>query len=88
MDTTAVLKRFVMERRILARLEHPNIAQLLDGGSTTDGLPYFVMEYVEGLPITKFCDSHRFSTGERLELFQKVCSAVSYAHKIWLFTAI
>ncbi|MGI8641126.1 MAG: protein kinase domain-containing protein [Pyrinomonadaceae bacterium] len=81
MDTTAVLKRFVMERRILARLEHPNIAQLLDGGSTTDGLPYFVMEYVEGLPITKFCDSHEFSTGERLELFQKVCSAVSYAHQ-------
>jgi eukaryotic-like serine/threonine-protein kinase len=60
MDTSAVLKRFVMERKILAQLEHPNIASLLDGGSTTDGLPYLVMEYIEGEPITKFCDSHQF----------------------------
>lgn len=81
MDTNAVLKRFVMERQILANLENPFIATLLDGGSTTDGLPYLVMEYVEGEPITKFCDSHRFSTEERLELFQKVCSAISYAHQ-------
>ena len=81
MDTNAVLKRFVMERQILANLEHPNIAGLLDGGSTTDGLPYLVMEYVEGEPITKFCDSHGFSTPERLELFRKVCSAVSHAHQ-------
>jgi len=81
MDTTAVLKRFVMERQILAQLQHPNIASLLDGGTTTDGLPYFVMEYVDGEPITEFCASHRFSTEERLELFQKVCSAISHAHQ-------
>ena len=81
MDTNAVLKRFVMERQILAQLEHPNIASLLDGGSTTDGLPYFVMEYVEGLPITKFCDAHELSIDERLDLFIKVCTAISYAHQ-------
>ena len=81
MDTAAVLKRFVMERKILASLENPHIASLLDGGSTTDGLPYLVMEYIEGEPITKFCDSHRFSIEERLELFRKVCSAISYAHQ-------
>ncbi|MEP6923316.1 MAG: serine/threonine-protein kinase, partial [Pyrinomonadaceae bacterium] len=81
MDTNAVLKRFVVERQILANLEHPNIAGLLDGGSTTDGLPYLVMEYIEGEPITKFCDSHQFSTEERLKLFQEICAAVSYAHQ-------
>jgi eukaryotic-like serine/threonine-protein kinase len=81
MDTTAVLKRFVMERKILASLENPYIANLIDGGSTSDGLPYLVMEYIEGEPITKFCDSHRFSITERLELFRKVCSAISYAHQ-------
>ena len=81
MDTNAVLKRFVMERRILANLEHPNIAGLLDGGSTVDGLPYLVMEYVDGEPITKFCNSHRYSTAERLELFRNVCSAISHAHQ-------
>ena len=81
MDTNAVLKRFVMERQILAQLQHPNIANLLDGGTTTDGLPYFVMEYVAGEPITKFCNAHAFSTEERLELFRKVCSAISYAHQ-------
>lgn len=81
MDTNAVLKRFVMERQILAQLEHPNIASLLNGGSTTDGLPYLVMEYIEGEPITKFCDLHQFSIEERLELFRKVCAAVSYAHQ-------
>ena len=81
MDTNAVLKRFVMERRILAQLQHRFIANLLDGGSTPDGLPYFVMEHVEGLPITKFCDSQELSIDERLELFRKVCSAMSYAHQ-------
>lgn len=81
MDTTAVLKRFVMERKILASLENPNIASLLDGGSTADGLPYLVMEYIEGEPITKFCDLHQFSIEERLALFRKVCSAISYAHQ-------
>jgi Serine/threonine protein kinase len=81
MDTNAVLKRFVMERQILARLEHPNIAGLLDGGSTADGLPYLVMEYFEGEPITKFSDSRMLGVEERLELFCKVCDAISYAHQ-------
>jgi serine/threonine protein kinase/tetratricopeptide (TPR) repeat protein len=81
MDTSAVLKRFVMERQILADLEHPNIARLLDGGTTPDGLPYFVMEYVAGEPVTKFCDSHGLDINARLELFQKVCAAISYAHQ-------
>jgi eukaryotic-like serine/threonine-protein kinase len=81
MDTGAVLKRFVMERKILAQLENPNIASLLDGGSTPDGLPYLVMEFVEGLPVTKFCDSNNLDISDRLELFQKICSAVSYAHQ-------
>jgi serine/threonine protein kinase len=81
MDTSSVLKRFVMERKILASLENPNIASLIDGGSTQDGLPYLVMEYIEGEPITKFCASHRFSIEERLELFRKVCAAIAYAHQ-------
>lgn len=80
MDTNAVLKRFVMERSILAHLEHPNIAGLIDGGTTPDGLPYFVMEYVDGVPVTKYCVANASSIHERLELFQKVCAAVSYAH--------
>lgn len=81
MDTEAVLNRFISERQILSRLEHPNIARLLDVGSTKDDLPYFVMEYVEGEPITKFCNSENLSTNERLEIFQKICSAVIYAHQ-------
>ncbi len=81
MDTSAVLKRFVMERQILANLEHPHIAGLLDGGSTEDGLPYLVMEYVEGEPITEFCISKNLDINARLELFQKVSLAVSYAHQ-------
>jgi eukaryotic-like serine/threonine-protein kinase len=80
MDTRAVLKRFKLERQILSRLNHPNIAKLLDGGETPEGLPYFVMEYIEGETITKFCESHQFDVNERLELFQKVCNAISYAH--------
>jgi eukaryotic-like serine/threonine-protein kinase len=81
MDTNAVLKRFFIERQILASLEHPNIARLLDGGSTEDGLPYFVMELVEGESIKNFCDGHQYETNERLQLFQKVCHAISYAHQ-------
>ena len=81
MDTSSVLKRFVKERQILAQLQHPNIAILLDGGTTSDGLPYFVMEFVDGQPITTFCKSHQTPTCERLELFTKVCSAVSFAHQ-------
>jgi eukaryotic-like serine/threonine-protein kinase len=81
MDTDTILRRFMMERQILANLEHPNIAGLLDGGSTTDGLPYFVMEYVEGQPIDEFCDARTFTTTQRLELFRQVCAALQYAHQ-------
>lgn len=81
MDTNAVLKRFLMERQILAQLEHQNIARLIDGGSTTDGTPYFVMEYVEGENIKEFCENHQFDIRERLEIFTKICAAISYAHQ-------
>jgi serine/threonine protein kinase len=81
MDTNAVLGRFLMERQILAGLEHPNIARLYGGGSTREGLPYFVMEYVEGQTIRDFCDHRGFDVSERLRLFSKVCGAISYAHQ-------
>ena len=81
MDTNAVLKRFMMERQILTQLQHPNIANLVDGGTTTDGLPYFVMEYVEGVPVTKFCDEHELGKDERLALFRSICTVISYAHQ-------
>ena len=81
MDTDAVLKRFRNERQILASLYHPYIARILDGGTTATGLPYFVMEYVDGLPLTKYCDQHRLTIAERLALFRKVCEAVAYAHQ-------
>lgn len=81
MDTNSVLKRFVMERQILANLEHPNIARFLDGGSTADGVPYFVMEYVEGVSLKKYCDTHDLDIKGRLELFRKICAAVSFAHQ-------
>jgi serine/threonine protein kinase/Flp pilus assembly protein TadD len=73
--------RFSAERRILARLDHPGIARLLDAGLTEDGVPYFVMEYVEGESITQRCDRGRFGIEERLALFQQVCEAVEYAHQ-------
>jgi eukaryotic-like serine/threonine-protein kinase len=81
MDTDFILKRFRNERQILATLDHPNVARLLDGGTTTDGLPYFVMEYVEGLPVHQYCDVHELSVNERLHLFQSICAAVGYAHQ-------
>ena len=81
MDTDAVLKRFVRERQILAELDHPNIARLFDGGTTDDGLPYFVMEYVDGLSITQYCDDRKLNIDARLALFRKVCAAVAYAHQ-------
>src|SRR5687768_18281520 len=81
MDTDFVLRRFRKERQILAALDHPNIARLLDGGTTADGLPYFVMEYVEGHPIYRYCDDHQLSIIERLKLFREVCAAVHYAHQ-------
>lgn len=73
--------RFRNERQILASLDHPNIAKILDGGTTADGLPYFVMECIDGLPITEFCDQHKLSIDARLKIFRAVCSAVHYAHQ-------
>jgi serine/threonine-protein kinase len=81
LDTEDILRRFRNERQILAQLDHPNIARLTDGGTTDDGLPYFVMEYVDGEPIASYCDTHELSTAERLNLFRKVCAAVTYAHQ-------
>ncbi|MBP9663462.1 MAG: serine/threonine protein kinase [Pyrinomonadaceae bacterium] len=81
MDTDAILDRFMRERDILASLDHPNISKLFDGGVTDDGLPYFVMEYVDGRPITTYCDNDRLDLTERLQLFQKVCAAIAYAHQ-------
>ena len=81
MDTDSVLRHFRNERQILANFDHPNIARLLDGGATNDGLPYFVMEYVEGLPIDQYCQRHGLSIAERLKLFCGVSAAISYAHR-------
>lgn len=80
-DTDSGLRRFKAERQILASLDHPNIARLLDSGSTEDGLPYVVMELVEGKPIDEYCDGHNLSLVERLQLFRMVCAAVQYAHQ-------
>ena len=76
-----LLDRFRQERQILATLDHPNIARLLDGGTTEDGLPYLVMEYVEGTPIDQYCDRRRLSVRQRIELVLEACSAVEYAHE-------
>ncbi|MGH9379089.1 MAG: protein kinase domain-containing protein [Thermoanaerobaculia bacterium] len=74
-------QRFLLERQILARLDHPGIARLLDGGVAEDGEPYFALEYVEGEPLTRWCDARRLAIGERLRLFLRVCEAVEYAHR-------
>ena len=81
MDTREVTRRFEMERQILASLNHPNIGGIYDGGVTDDGLPYFAMEFVDGVPITNFCDSRSMSIEERLRLFQYVCRAAHHAHQ-------
>ena len=80
MDTQEILRRFRLERQVLAGLTHPNIATLIDGGSTQDGLPYLVMEYVEGIRIDRYCENHKSTITERLRLFRDVCGAVQYAH--------
>jgi tetratricopeptide (TPR) repeat protein len=77
----ALIRRFRQERQILAALEHPNIARLLDGGATADGLPYLVMEYVEGTPIDEYCDKSGCSLHDKLRLFLQLCDAVQYAHR-------
>lgn len=81
MDTVEIVNRFRTERDILANLNHPHIAQLQGGGTTDNGLPYFVMEYIEGQPITEYCDERKLSLEERLKLFGKVCDAVHFAHR-------
>jgi len=81
MDTPANIARFKRERHILANLDHPNIARLLDGGVTGEGLPYLVMEYVEGRPLYEYCNTHKLGLPERLALFQDVCRGVRHAHR-------
>jgi eukaryotic-like serine/threonine-protein kinase len=81
-DSASVIGHFRKERQILAQLDHPNIARLLDGGTTEDGVPYFVMELIEGQPIDEYCAARGLSIAERLGLFRKVCSAVQYAHQL------
>jgi serine/threonine protein kinase len=81
MDTAKVLARFSNERQALAMMDHPNIAQIFDAGATTKGRPYFVMEYIEGTPITQYCDRERMTAKERLALFLAVCRAVQHAHQ-------
>ncbi len=81
MDSRTVLARFEAERQALALMDHPNIAKVLDGGLTDSGRPYFVMEYVKGVPITEYCDATRLSVEERLNLLIQVCSALQHAHQ-------
>jgi WD40 repeat protein len=81
MDSRTVLVRFEAERQALALMDHPNIARVLDAGATTDGRPFFVMELVRGVPITRFCDERRLTPRQRLELFVPVCQAIQHAHQ-------
>jgi serine/threonine protein kinase/tetratricopeptide (TPR) repeat protein len=81
MDSGQVLARFANERQALAMMDHPNIAQIFDAGATAKGRPYFVMEYIEGAPMTQYCDGKRMTTRERLALFLAVCRAVQHAHQ-------
>ncbi len=81
MDTREVVARFEAERQALALMDHPNIARVLDGGSTASGRPYFVMDLVKGIPITEFCDQNQLSTEARLRLFVNVCAGVQHAHQ-------
>ena len=81
MDTRQVIARFEAERQALALMDHPHIARVFDGGTTTNGRPYFVMELVKGVPITTYCDEHHLTPAERLELFVPVCQAVQHAHQ-------
>ena len=81
MGSDEILRRFLAERQILARLQHPHVARLLDGGVTADGTPWFALEYVKGEPIDRYCDRHALPIEERLRLFLDVCDAVQYAHR-------
>src|SRR5207253_1861376 len=82
MDTRQVVARFEAERQALALMAHPNIAQVLDGGETASGRPYFVMELVRGVPITDFCDQNQVGVRQRLDLFVSVCRAIQHAHQM------
>ena len=81
MASEDVVRRFVMERYMLAALNHPHIVRLVDGGATDEGLPYLVVDYVEGIPIDRYCDGHKLSINERLRLFIDVLVAVQHAHQ-------
>jgi len=81
MDSQRVLARFQAEQQALARMEHPHIARVYDAGLTDSGRPYFVMEHIDGIPITEYCDRHRLSVEERLRLFLHICEAVQHAHQ-------
>ncbi len=81
LDTDEIVRRFRYERQILAGLEHPNITRLLDGGSTDDGLPFLVMDFVDGQPLNKFADERKLTVRDRLQIFLQICSAVAYAHQ-------
>src|SRR5215831_3255295 len=81
MDSRQVIARFEGERQALAMMDHPNIARVFDAGTTAAGLPYFVMELVDGVPITRYCESKRLSILERIELFIPVCEAIQHAHQ-------
>ena len=80
MDSAAMLRRFRSERQILASLEHPNIARLLDGGRSSDGLPFFALELVRGVPLDEYCRERNLNITQRLQLFRQICAAVSFAH--------
>src|SRR5262245_7446317 len=81
MDTKQVIARFEAERQALALMDHPNIAKVLDAGATENGRPYFVMELVKGIPITRYCDENKLTTRQRLEVFMQVCQAIQHAHQ-------
>jgi len=81
MDTRQVVARFEAERQALALMDHPNIARVLDGGTTDLGRPFFVMELVDGIPITQFCARNQLTLEQRLRLFVPVCQAVQHAHQ-------
>jgi serine/threonine protein kinase/tetratricopeptide (TPR) repeat protein len=81
MDSREVIARFESERQTLALMSHPSIAHIIDAGTTTAGRPYFAMEYVPGVPVTQYCDRHRFGIDQRLELFLQICGAVQHAHQ-------
>jgi non-specific serine/threonine protein kinase/serine/threonine-protein kinase len=81
LDTPTLLERFRHERQILASLDHPNIARLYDGGTSEDGIPYLVMELIEGQRVDTYCDAHTLSITQRLQLFRQICAAVQYAHQ-------